>query len=130
MREALNDGLGREGRTILGGDASFSLIHRQLSPEERAFLESRGTLSTIATMRAMARTEGDAALIEIKAVAPSWPSLGQARFAPPMTTAEALGEKDGAYGAAVEEALLGAPRPEGGRPVPDRTGDLRRPHGA
>ena len=30
LARALNDGLGREGRVILGGDASFSLIHRRL----------------------------------------------------------------------------------------------------
>ena len=28
LARALNNGLGREGRVILGGDASFSLIHR------------------------------------------------------------------------------------------------------
>jgi putative ABC transport system permease protein len=92
---------------ILGGDASFSLIHRRLSADERGFLEAHGSLSTIATMRAMARTSnGDAALIEIKAVEPSWPRLGTAVFAPPMALDQALGEKDGALGAAVEEALL------------------------
>ena len=106
LAQALNDGLGREGRTILGGDASFSLIHRQLSPEERAFLEAHGALSTIATMRAMARVPDDAALVEIKAVEPSWPVLGAAAFDPPMATGEALAEKNGAFGAAVEEALL------------------------
>jgi len=104
---ALNDGLGREGRVILGGDASFSLIHRRLSADERRFLERFGSLSTIATARGMARAaSGDAALIEIKAVAPSWPRLGAAVFAPPMRLDDALGEKDGEFGAAVEEALL------------------------
>ena len=106
LAEALNDGLGREGRTILGGDASFSLIHRRLAPEERAFLESRGALSTVATLRAMAQTNNDAALVEIKAVESGWPSLGAAVFDPPMGTAQALAEKDGAFGAAVEPALL------------------------
>ncbi len=103
---ALNDGLGREGRTILGGDASFSLIHRQLSPEERSFLEAHGALSTLATMRAMARTAGDAALVEVKAVDSSWPTLGSAAFDPSMSAGAALAEKDGAFGAAVEEGLL------------------------
>jgi putative ABC transport system permease protein len=31
---ALNDGMAREGRVILGGDASFALIHRRLSADE------------------------------------------------------------------------------------------------
>jgi putative ABC transport system permease protein len=107
LARALNDGLGGEGRVILGGDASFSLIHRRLSADERSFLEAHGSLSTIATMRGMARAaSGDAALIEIKAVEPSWPRLGAAVFAPPMPLEEALGEKDGVFGAAVEDALL------------------------
>ncbi len=107
LARALKDGMGREGRVILGGDASFSLIHRRLVPDEQRFLEAHGSLSTIATLRGMARpANGDAALIEIKAVEPSWPTLGSAVFAPPMSLEDALGEKDGVFGAAVEEALL------------------------
>ena len=107
LARALADGLGREGRVILGGDASFSLIHRRLSADEQRFLEAHGSLSTIATVRGMARAaNGDAALIEIKAVEPSWPRLGAAVFAPPMSLDGALGEKDGVFGAAVEEGLL------------------------
>ncbi|RBP08710.1 putative ABC transport system permease protein [Roseiarcus fermentans] len=104
---ALNHGLARQGRVLLGGDASFSLIHRQLTPEERAFLARSGTLSTVATLRGMARAaSGDAALVEVKAVEPSWPSLGEATFAPPIAPAEALRETNGVFGAAAEEALL------------------------
>jgi putative ABC transport system permease protein len=107
LARALNHGLGREGRVILGGDASFSLIHRRLSADEQQFLESHGSLSTVATMRAMARAEsGDAALVEVKAVEPSWPRIGAAVLAPAMRIGEALPEKDGAFGAAAEEALL------------------------
>ena len=39
---SLGDGLSREGRTILGGDLSFGLIHREVEPAERDFLASRG----------------------------------------------------------------------------------------
>ena len=107
LARALNDGLGREGRVVLGGDASFSLIHRRLSADEQRFLAAHGSLSTIATVRGMARAaSGDAALIEIKAVEPSWPRLRAAVFAPSMSLDDALGERDGVFGAAVEEALL------------------------
>ena len=52
---------------ILGGDASFSLIHRRLSAAEQRFLDSHGSLSTVATLRAMARAASDdAALVEPK----------------------------------------------------------------
>lgn len=107
LAQALEGGLARQGRVILGGDASFSLIHRRLAPDEQAFLERSGRLSTIATMRAMARTAGgDAALVEVKAVEPSWPTLGAATLDPPIPVGEALADKDGAFGAAAEEALI------------------------
>ncbi len=106
LAKALDDGLGRQGRVILGGDAAFSLINRRLTPQEQAFLERHGSLSTIASMRAMARIPGDAALVEIKAVGPSWPRIGSAVLDPPMPPAAALEEKDGVFGAAAEETLL------------------------
>jgi len=65
---SLSGGLTREGRTILGGDVAFSLIQREASPEELLFLESRGRVSSIATMRAMVRAaDGQLALVEVKA---------------------------------------------------------------
>jgi putative ABC transport system permease protein len=107
LARALQDGLARDGRVILGGDASFSLMHRELSAQERAFLARRGELSTIATMRAMARNDaGEATLVEVKAVEPSWPRLGEAVFAPAIAPDVALARQGDLYGAAVEEALL------------------------
>src|SRR5215471_958979 len=54
----LAEGLAREGRVILGGDVSFSLIQRAASADEAAFVASRGVASATATMRAMARSTG------------------------------------------------------------------------
>ena len=107
LARALQDGLARDGRIILGGDASFSLIHRELSSEERAFLTGRGELSTVATMRAMARSDSsEAALVEVKAVDGAWPRLGEAVLAPAIAPGAALARQGDLYGAAVEEALL------------------------
>ena len=107
LAQSLADGLGREGRVVLGGDASFTLIHRRLAPAEQAFLAGRGSLSTVASMRAMARRDGgEAALVEVKAVDESWPRLGAAVLSPAMAVADALAARDGVFGAAVEDALL------------------------
>jgi len=107
LARSLEEGLSRDGREILGGDASFSLIHRQLSPEERAFLAAHGELSTMATTRAMARSgKGKAALVELKAVERGWPTIGRAEFSPAMSVEEALSQRGEVYGAAVEDALL------------------------
>src|SRR5215813_3402639 len=63
--ESLADGLASQGRVILGGDLAFSLIQREASPAERAFLAARGDVSAVATLRTMARSaDGRPALVE------------------------------------------------------------------
>jgi putative ABC transport system permease protein len=104
---SLAEGLAREGRTILGGDLSFSLSLREASADERAFLASRGDLSVAATMRAMARTDdGRTALIEMKAVDAAYPLFGTAALSPAQPLSEARAARDGAFGAAADPALL------------------------
>ncbi|HEX9323357.1 MAG TPA: FtsX-like permease family protein [Xanthobacteraceae bacterium] len=107
LARSLADGLAREGRVILGGDAVFSLIHREADRREQAFLEDRGRVSTAATMRAMARTDdGRAALVEIKAVDDRYPLYGAVRFSPPRPAAELFAAREGIFGAAADPALL------------------------
>jgi predicted lysophospholipase L1 biosynthesis ABC-type transport system permease subunit len=75
--QSLVDGLAREGRSILGGDVAFTLIQREASPQERAFLAAQGTVSLAATLRAMARTaDGRSSLVELKAVDAAYPLYG------------------------------------------------------
>lgn len=104
----LTEGLNREGRRILGGDAAFTLIHREASPTERAFLDARGAVSTIATVRGMA-SAGDkgAALVEIKAVDAAYPSIGQVESEPQAPIADLLSERDGVFGAIADPVLFG-----------------------
>ena len=106
LAASLSDGLAREGSVILGGDMAFSLIHREATPAERGFFDQQGTVSVAATMRAMSRTEGDTALVELKAVDGRYPLFGSVVLAPAMPLAAALAERDGAFGAVVEMALL------------------------
>jgi len=104
---SLGDGLAREGRIILGGDVSFSLMAREASAPERKFLDENGRASAAATMRAMARTtDGQTALVEIKAVDRAYPLYGEVALDPAGALADALAERDGAFGAAVDPALL------------------------
>ncbi|MDB5502240.1 MAG: glycosyl transferase family 1 [Tardiphaga sp.] len=104
---SLSEGLAREGRTLLGGDAAFSLMQREAKPEELAFLRSRGQVSTAATLRGMARaSDGRLALVEIKAVDNSYPMLGKLTLKPEMPVGDLLAERDGAFGAATDSVLL------------------------
>ncbi|AVO47168.1 ABC transporter permease [Phreatobacter cathodiphilus] len=108
----LVDGLAREGRVILGADASFQVLHRELPDAIVAALAERGTVATMATTRAMARTPavGDAAkssLVEIKAVDPGlYPLVGTLESEPAASTRDALAPRNGRAGVLVEPALL------------------------
>jgi len=69
LASSLADGLARQGRIILGGDISFSLTQREATSRELDLMRAQGTVSTAATLRAMARLpDGSASLVEIKAV--------------------------------------------------------------
>src|SRR5258708_35614829 len=100
------EGLAREGRTLLGGDAAFSLIQREPKPDEVAFLRSRGIVSVAATLRGMARTEGGKlALVELKAVDNTYPLLGEVTLDPKVPVPDLLSQRDGAFGAAADATL-------------------------
>ena len=104
---ALSDGMLREGGRILGGDISFSLIHRQTSPAEMDFLKSRGAVSEIASMRAMTRvTNGAATLVELKAVDANYPLDGKIELDPKVPLPRALQKVGNRYGAVAEPTLL------------------------
>jgi putative ABC transport system permease protein len=121
IAQGLNDGLSREGRAILGGDAAFALVNRDATPEELAYLTERGQVSAVATMRAMARTEGgtEVALSEVKAVDGAYPLAGELKTTQPGTPlADLLAERDGIYGAVADPTLMTRlDMPDGGRIV-------------
>ncbi len=104
---SLNDGIAGAGQTILGGDLAFTLIQRQANAAERAFFDAHGDVSAVATLRAMARTaDGRSTLVELKAVDGDYPLFGAAVTDPAMPLDALFAEKNGAFGAAVDPALL------------------------
>ncbi|MEZ0169026.1 ABC transporter permease [Microvirga sp. TS319] len=107
LSRSLTEGISREGRRILGGDMAFSLIQREASGPERAFLDGKGRVNVIASMRAMA-VAGDkgSGLVEMKAVDAGYPAVGLLETDPQLAPADLFAERNGAYGAAVDPALL------------------------
>ena len=104
---ALTDGLEREGRNILGGDAAFTIVQREATPDELSRLTGAGRTGTVVFMRAMARApSGEATLAELKAVDGVWPMTGTAELDPPMPLADALALRDGLPGAVADETLI------------------------
>ena len=107
VARALSDGLAREGGVILGGDVSFSLVHRETRSGESEFLASRGAVSKVATLRAMARSAaGETTLIELKAVDGRYPLTGAIKIEPQGSLAAALARRGDAFGAVADPALL------------------------
>ena len=108
LSNALTDGLGKQAKIILGGDLSFSRIHREATPEERAKFNTLGQTSFGITTRAMARlpNDGNAALVELKAVDSAWPLTGAPELSPALPLPALFAETNGVYGAAAEAALF------------------------
>lgn len=108
VSRALTEGIANEGQAILGGDLSFSLIHRQAGPDETAFLETLGSVSQVATLRAMSRRSdtGEQALVELKAVDNAYPLYGTLDLQSGRSLEDALSQQDGVWGAVADLALL------------------------
>jgi putative ABC transport system permease protein len=107
VSRALTESLAREGATILGGDIALGSVHRELDLGVRAWLRERGSLSTVALLRAMARrTDATAALVEVKAVGPEYPIRGTLTLEPAQSPRSALEANNGRYGVAVDATLL------------------------
>ncbi|MFC0217356.1 ABC transporter permease [Pseudochelatococcus lubricantis] len=107
VASALSDGLGREGRAILGGDVAVALTQRPANDRERAFLAAQGTVSAVADLRAMAVAEnGEAVLVELKAVDDAYPLVGELATTPPLARSAMLDEAQGRFGALADPALL------------------------
>ena len=107
LSRSLTEGISRDGRRILGGDMAFSLLQREASEAERAFLAAKGGVNSLASMRAMAIAgEKGSALVEMKAVDAGYPAIGALETDPQLSPPDLFAEKNGAFGAAADPALL------------------------
>ncbi len=107
VSRSLTEGVAKEGRRILGGDVSISLVQREATAAEKAYLGAQAPLSSIATMRAMA-IAGDrgSGLVQVKAVDGAYPVVGTLETEPAFPVPELLGMRDGVHGAVVDPVLL------------------------
>ena len=106
---AIEEGLRADAREILGGDVAISLLYREATPEQIAFMREQGEFVRWLDSRAMARPtkpDGRPTLVQLKAVEPAYPLYGKVGMADDGTLANALGKRDGIWGAAVEESAL------------------------
>lgn len=108
LSAALVAGLNAKGQSILGGDIALRLMHRQVTPDERDWLTARFHLSHSYEMRAMTIRGERNALVEAKAVDRAYPLHGQVALGFNQITGEITGEKTGAHTGAHNGGLQNA----------------------
>ena len=106
LSASIERGLNEQGQPLLGGDVEFSLIHREATPEELAFIETGGAVSRVATLRAMAVAPDSTTLVEIKAIDGSYPLYGQVTLENKVSIKAATALQNSTYGVAVDPLLL------------------------
>ncbi|WP_321391250.1 ABC transporter permease [Emcibacter sp.] len=105
----ISEGLSQEARLFLGGDIEVSMMQRELSTEEQSFLEARGIISRVSTLRVMAHQAAgkveDSSLVELKAVDDLYPLFGALKFLNGDAPADLYAEQDGKPAVVISEAL-------------------------
>ncbi|UWQ17980.1 ABC transporter permease [Jannaschia sp. M317] len=95
VRVSITEGLEREGRNILGGDAEVEFTYRRANDAELAYLDGiAAEVSEIIDFRSMAATgdgiDADRALTQVKAVDDLYPLVGRVELDPAIPLSEAL----------------------------------------
>lgn len=111
LSEAFLTGMSQQGRALLGGDVLVSLVHRETTADEHAFLARYGRVSETAAMRAMAYAikdgaEGERQLIELRAGDDLFPLYGRVQLSPDMALRDALKCDGKICGAVAEDTLF------------------------
>lgn len=107
ISQAIVTGLAADGQKLLGGDVSLRLVHRQITDDQRRWLNSNADMSQIVSMRSMARAQdGGRTLINLKAVDDLYPLYGTLSFEPPLPKDQLFAKQNGLWGAAVKDPVL------------------------
>jgi len=108
VAQSMTEAIGAKGQEILAGDLRFELKQREAKPDERAYLDSLGTVAVSSNLRSMVRTADKTgqALTELKAVDGAYPLYGQFISDPAVPLGDLLAARDGEFGALAAPALL------------------------
>jgi len=99
------DALHQDARLIFGGDVEIE-SPQALPAEALAWMQARATVSRVVELRTMLRTEsGRSQLIELLSADAAYPLYGDVVLQPAGRLPDALAERDGSWGAAIDGAL-------------------------
>ena len=110
VRGAIDDGLAREGATLLGGDAELRMTYRFATEDERRWMDDfAGEVSEVVDFRSMAIAgQGDDAersVTQVKGVDSAYPLVGNVGLEPGIGMEAALAMQDGLPGGVMERIL-------------------------
>jgi len=104
LASSISRGISEQGQVLMGGDVEFSLAQREATADELAWMKSKGAVSHVTTMRAMAQASGASTLVELKGVDEAYPLYGTMELERDKKLL--LLSDDGRLGVGVEPLLL------------------------
>ena len=107
LTRAIQEGLEREGQSILGGDIEINIYQRESTPESIQWFQDQGEMSTSARLRTMARVDGvpSSTLVELRAVDDLYPLYGSFDTTPTLDNETLFSAKNGVWGVAIDPLL-------------------------
>lgn len=107
LSRAIQEGMEREGQSILGGDIEISIFQKEAPEELVTWASDRGDLSVSARFRTMARVDGsfDSTLAELRAVDNLFPLYGDFTTKPAADTADLFEKRGDRWGTAIDPLL-------------------------
>ncbi len=111
LTRAIQDGMEREGQTILGGDLEINQFQNPADPALITWAKAHGTLSKSARFRTMSRTNPapgipvQSTLVELRAVDNLYPLYGKFITVPALDTAALLEKQGGVWGTIIDPLL-------------------------
>ena len=107
LSQSVKAGLMADARVLLGGDVSVRMQHRPIEGPAYTYLKDNAqALSSVVEMKAMAQTDSNRTLVELKAVDGLYPLTGAVMLEPASNLQSQLSKRDGVWGSVVESGVL------------------------
>lgn len=107
LTRAIQEGLEREGQSILGGDIEINIYQREATPDAVTWFNEAGDVSSSARLRTMARVEGvpSSTLVELRAVDNLYPLYGAFETSPTLDNDALFSQVNSTWGVAIDPLL-------------------------
>lgn len=108
LSQSITGSIASQGRELLAADIRFDINNRVATDEEKAFVESMGTVAVSSGLRSMARLPdgSNQTLVELKAVDGVYPLYGTLESEPAAPLADMIAKDGDVYNALAAPLLL------------------------